>query len=251
MGRNTGLQEVVISSFQEIPRFNLEDWIYTNIENVIFLRGYRGGEKAIHIPGDFNGRQVVIPDLSIFPDDMTDLFIEEVNGRKLKVITDSFCGAFEGNKNIITLDLRGLDTSQVTDMWRMFCSSQIKELDVSGWNTSRVTNMGGMFRASQVKELDVSNWDTSRVTKMSGMFSNSQVKELEVSKWEMSQVTDMSGMFSDSRVKELDVSNWDTFLVTDTTDMFKNSQVGDLKLNDWDFDDLEFDLEFDFEELAK
>ncbi len=173
MGRNTGLQEVVISSFQEMPRFNLEDWIYKQTETTIFLSEYIGAETAIHIPGDYNGSQVVIPSLSIFPDAMTDLFIEEVNGKKLKTVRNFFFRAFEENENIITLDLRGLDTSQVTNMSRMFSNSQVKELDVSKWDMSQVTNMTGMFLNSQVKELDVSKWDTSQVTNMSRMFSYS------------------------------------------------------------------------------
>ena len=45
-----------------------------------------------------------------------------------------------------TLDLSGLDTSQVTNMGDMFfaCSS-LRSLDLSGWDTSRVEGMWGMF----------------------------------------------------------------------------------------------------------
>ena len=233
MERNTGLQEVVISSFQEMPRFNLEDWIYNEIEAILFLSEYIGGETAIHIPGDYNGRQVVIPSLSIFPINMTDLFIEEVNGKKLKTIKNFFFRVFEGNKNIITLDLRGLDTSQVTNMSRMFSNSQVKEVDVSKWDTSQVTNMKGMFSNSQVKEVDVSKWDTSRVEDMSEMFKDSQVKELALSKWDTSRVEDMSEMFKDSQVKELTISKWDTSKVISMRRMFKGCQVKELDVRDW------------------
>lgn len=44
-----------------------------------------------------------------------------------------------------SLDLSHFDTSNVTNMQRMFYGSHVKSLNISGFDTSRVTNMSEMF----------------------------------------------------------------------------------------------------------
>ena len=58
-------------------------------------------------------------------------------------------GFFYQLKNLKSIDLKGLDTSQVTDMGGMFgfCSG-LMVLDVSGFDTSQVTDMGGCSEAA-------------------------------------------------------------------------------------------------------
>ena len=68
--------------------------------------------------------------------------------------------------------LKGLDTSNVTDMSMMFsdCSS-ITSLDLSNFNTSIVTDMSNMFNGcSSLTSLDISNFNTSNVTNIYFMF---------------------------------------------------------------------------------
>ncbi|EPN2695172.1 immunoglobulin-like domain-containing protein [Enterococcus hirae] len=76
--------------------------------------------------------------------------------------------------------LSQLDTSNVTDIWKMFKDmSSITSLDVSGFDTSNVTDMRSMFYGmSSVTSLDVSNFDTSKVTFMSYMFADAPLKKL-------------------------------------------------------------------------
>ena len=76
--------------------------------------------------------------------------------------------------------LSQLDTSNVTDMWKMFKDmSSITSLDVSGFDTSNVTDMRSMFYGmSSVTSLDVSNFDTSKVTTMGSMFKNTPLAKL-------------------------------------------------------------------------
>ncbi|EMF0512415.1 BspA family leucine-rich repeat surface protein [Enterococcus hirae] len=76
--------------------------------------------------------------------------------------------------------LSQLDTSNVTDMWKMFKDmSSITSLDVSGFDTSNVTDMASMFYGmSSVTSLDLSNFDTSKVTDMGYMFTNTSLKKL-------------------------------------------------------------------------
>ncbi|EAD9098426.1 BspA family leucine-rich repeat surface protein [Listeria monocytogenes] len=75
-------------------------------------------------------------------------------------------------RNLSELDLSGLDTSAVTNMYAMFqnCTS-LEELDLSNFDTSSVAHMQFMFeKCSILEELDLSNFDTSSVTNMSYMF---------------------------------------------------------------------------------
>ncbi|HHJ5411891.1 TPA: BspA family leucine-rich repeat surface protein, partial [Enterococcus hirae] len=132
--------------------------------------------------------------------------------------------------------LSQLDTSNVTDMWKMFKDmSSITSLDVSGFDTSNVTDMASMFYGmSSVTGLDVSNFDTSNVTTMGSMFDGmSSVTSLDVSSFDTSKVTDMSYMFYGmSSVTSLDVSSFETSKVTDMGNMFAGTPLKKLTLGD-------------------
>ncbi|ECC2022290.1 BspA family leucine-rich repeat surface protein [Listeria monocytogenes] len=124
------------------------------------------------------------------------------------------------------LDVSGLDTSAVTNMYNMFyrCIA-LEELDVSNFDTSSVTTMASMFQnCYALEKLDVSNFDTSSVTNMLAMFENcNSLEELDVSNFDTSSVTTMTSMFRNcSGLEELDVSNFDTSSVTNMTSMFQN-----------------------------
>ena len=78
--------------------------------------------------------------------------------------TDMF-RMFQGCDNLTSLDLSSFDTSRVTEMSEMFDScGKLSNLNLSGFNTSRVENMIGMFRGCQkLTRLDLSNFDFSNV----------------------------------------------------------------------------------------
>ena len=126
---------------------------------------------------------------------------------------------FSGCSSLTALDLSSFDTSQVTDMSGMFrgCSS-LTALDLSSFSTSKVTNMGGMFDGcSSLTALDLSSFDTSEVTSMSCMFRGcSSLSTLDLSSFSSLKVTNMGGMFDGcSSLSTLDLSSFDTFQVTD------------------------------------
>ncbi|EKE1455904.1 BspA family leucine-rich repeat surface protein [Listeria monocytogenes] len=128
--------------------------------------------------------------------------------------------------NLTEIDLSGLDTSAVTNMYNMFnrCSA-LEELDVSHFDTSSVTNMSYMFYDNRNLEvLDVSNLDTGSVTNMYAMFEDcTSLEELDVSNFDTSSVTDMYRVFNGcEKLKKLDVSNFDTSSATAMVQMFRN-----------------------------
>ncbi len=107
---------------------------------------------------------------------------------------------FAGCNNLLTADLRGLDTSDVTSFSDMFngCSN-LTSLDVSSFNTAKVTTMSNMFNGCEViTPLDLSLFDTAKVESMDQMFLNcSALTTIIVSDtFETSSVTSSSSMFS-------------------------------------------------------
>ncbi len=120
--------------------------------------------------------------------------------------------------------LEYLNTSRVTDMYRMFegCSS-LKSLDLSHLDTRNVTDMGLMFReCTSLESLNLSNLDTRNVAKMAWMFMDcSSLKALDLSSFNTSNVTDMNLMFKGcTSLESLDVSSFDTRNVAKMAWMF-------------------------------
>ena len=140
---------------------------------------------------------------------------------------------------VVSIDLAGLDTSEVADMRSMFsgCSS-LASLDLSSLDTSSVTDMSGMFSGcSSLASLDLSGLDTSKVTDMSDMFCGcSRLSSLDLSGLDTSSVTSMSGMFYGcSSLKSLDLSSFDTSKVTSMYCMFQGcSSLASLDLSSFD-----------------
>jgi len=157
---------------------------------------------------------------------------------------------FSGANALVTLNVSGWDTSNVTTMNAMFYNAiALAALDVSDWDTGNVTNMAHMFRnAAALTTLDVSNWDTSSVTSMITMFyvaydTNlpvadrliSSLTTLDVSNWDTSNVTSMNRMFSGARnLTALDVSGWNTSNVTDMNRLFDGlTEIVTLDVSNW------------------
>ena len=155
---------------------------------------------------------------------------------------------FNGS-NII---FRGFDTSNVTDMNKMFYGfKSIKSLDLSSFDTRNVTDMAGMFaKCSSLTSVDLSSFDTSNVTNFGhtydsnlglydtyGMFYECwSLTSLDLSNFDTSKVTAMCYMFYDCRsLTSLDLSNFDTSNVTGMYYMFYGCKsLTSLNLSGWD-----------------
>ena len=207
--------------------FALDDWNYddSNLDKYI-LNGWKGSstETEIYIPGEYNGRQISLKNLKIFPTSMTKLQLEELNSKKVQLETTDLSGAFENNSTVINLDLSGLDTSQVINMNSMFLNCKgLTSLDLSQFQTENVTDMGSMFNScSSLTNLDVSHFKTESVTNMNGMFANCyQLTSLDISQFQTQSVTDMYCMFASCiGLTSLDISQFQTQSVTDMYCMF-------------------------------
>lgn len=125
------------------------------------------------------------------------------------------------------IDLTNLDTSNVTDMSRVFnVCTILPALDLSGFDTSKATTMEGMFNGCQgLSEMDLTNFDTSKVTDMSYMFQNMNCTNFNLSSFDTSNCENMNRMFMFCRqVETLDLSNFDTSKVADMYLMFNGCE---------------------------
>ena len=145
--------------------------------------------------------------------------------------------------NLTSIDLSGLNTSEVTNMYEMFfaCGS-LESIDVSKFNTSKATSMAYMFSGcSELTELDIRKFDTSKVTELTGMFNGcSSLQNLDVSNFNTASATSMSYMFYQcSSLTSLDVEGFDTSSATGTayTYMFGGcSRLTSLDVSSFDLD---------------
>ena len=80
-------------------------------------------------------------------------------------------GMFAYLDNVDTLDLTGLDTSNMTSMSYMFYNSNsLKSVNLSNFNTSKLLYANNMFNGCiSLESLDLSNFNTSKVTNFSNM----------------------------------------------------------------------------------
>ena len=147
----------------------------------------------------------------------------QIKGIKVQAAMNSG-SMFNSKSNIKKIDLKMLDTSNVTDMnWMFSYCRSLTSLDLTGWDTSNVTSMSSMFYGCSVlTSLDLTPLDTSKVTNMNSMFSIcSGLTSLDLTPLDTSNVTSMVEMFHYcSGLTSLDLTPLDTSKVTNMYQMF-------------------------------
>ena len=157
-------------------------------------------------------------------EEITQIVIDESYQNVVPKTTASWFEGFSAVTEIRGLD--NLNTSEVTDMSRMFAGcSALRSLEVSRFDTSKVTDMSSMFSGcASLTELDLYFFDTAKVTDMHEMFNGCKgLTALDLRSFNTSQVTNMSELFADcSALVDIDISRFDTAQVTDIHAMFKD-----------------------------
>ena len=131
---------------------------------------------------------------------------------------------FANCSSLTSLDLSGIDTSYVTDMSELFYFCyDLTSVNLNGFETSNVVDMSEMFAyCMNLTSLNVSGFDTSRVQHMTSMFSHCEkLASLDVSNFNTERTSNISYMFNrcDSLL-ELDLSNWDLSSVGNAKSVF-------------------------------
>ena len=210
-----------------------EDYVYTidTINHTITLSAYIGDDKDIEVEArTYLGNEwyttYIAPKMFY-----QESFVESVRFKQGVVAID-LSYMFSQTSSIKSVDLRGLDTSAVTDMSYMFGSrneaitSSIEEVIFTGIDTSNVTDMSYMFTyCGHIEEIDLSGLDTSKVENMTGMFGCldilgllTKAEELGIRETEM--LTNKEFVSEFSALKRIDLTNIDTSSVTNMTGMF-------------------------------
>jgi len=142
----------------------------------------------------------------------------------VNVIANADCAnMFRDNTKIKTVNFTKFDTSNVTDMYRLFagCKSLTTVTFGSGWNTSKVEYLYGVFReCSSLTTVDLTKFSLTNVNDMSYMFANcTKLKSITLgTNWNTSNVEWMEGMFYNCPNLTLNCSSWNVKNVTEYTD---------------------------------
>lgn len=193
---------------------DLNDWEYQDNENELILIKHKGDATSLVIPAEItvNGitKSVSLSSLNANTvGNPISLTIKEINGKKVKLVDANLSSAFEIAR-ISSLDFRGLDTSNVTSMARMFYQSGLQTANFLGMDTSNVTDMSQMFTYTPLTNLQ-QDFNTEKVTDMHNMFAglSSSPKQLNVNNFNVSNVTNVSRMFASiPSILYYDLSNW-------------------------------------------
>ena len=153
-------------------------------------------------------------------------YAKNVDVKKLNTSNVTNMSYMFGFNATTSLDLSNFNTSKVTDMSMMFALTGLTSLDLSSFDTSKVTNMSSMFGLStNLETLNISSFNTSKVTNMQGMFQYTALKSINVSHFNTSNVTNMAGMFKGlTELTSLNLSNFNTSKVTNMNTMFFNTE---------------------------
>ena len=80
---------------------------------------------------------------------------------------------------------------------------------ISDWDTSQVTNMERMFTCAHSFNQPLKSWDTSKVTTMEGMFWSASSFNQPLNSWRTSKVTNMMCMFHSATKFNEPLDHWD------------------------------------------
>ena len=169
------------------------------------------------LPGDWSSEVV----LTTSNNDVKPTLLNKINNSDVELMAAVGLSYYSSLEN---LDLGDFNTSNVTNMNRMFSNCQsLTSLDLSGFNTSKVTDMSDMFfNCSSLTSIDLNSFNTSKVTNILQMFSYCEsLTSLDLSSFNTSNVTNMYGMFEYcSTLTSLDLNSFNTLSVTDMSYMF-------------------------------
>ena len=136
-------------------------------------------------------------------------------------------------------DINTWDTSEVTDMSKLFLDAHEFNSPIGNWDVSNVTNMSGMFASAESFNLPIGDWDVSNVKDMSEMFFGAESFNQPIGNWDVSNVTDMTAMFTGAKLFNQSIGDWDVSNVEDMSEMFYNAESFNQPIGDWDVSNVE------------
>lgn len=147
-------------------------------------------------------------------------------------LSGNIASLFKG-RSLQSLDLRGWDLSEVTNVAELCASTPITYANLSGLKLN-VTDVPQLFyQCTSLKEVDVTDMVSDKLTSITvpfmGCSALTKIKGLDT--WDTSKVTSMPSVFSGcSSLEELDLSSWD-FTNCNTCSGFISGATNIKKLN--------------------
>lgn len=211
--------------------------------------------SSVAPPEGVNAVHLEVDETSDYPflgwvDEARETFYYYTEAEKIYLNPD--CKSMFASVDYEKIDLTPFDSSKVTSTYDMFSNLYgTKEIDFSKFNTSNVTNMGRMFYKNSTPKLNLSNFDTRNVIYMNAMFMEAWgIEELNLSSFDTSNVWFMGNMFKNThKLKNLDVHHFNTQKVKHMQYMFYGSGATSLDLSHFDTSKVE-DMSKMFAEMA-
>ena len=149
-------------------------------------------------------------------------------------------GMFSGCLSLDIVDLALLDSSSATDISYLLQDCElIESVDLSSWNLSCVENISGLFYGcSSLTDVNLDSLkEAGNLQNISEMFAGcSSLTSLDLNLLDVSQVEDMSGLFREcSSLASVEISAWDTSSAVYLSHMFEGCPLRemDLRFMDW------------------
>lgn len=181
------------------------------------------------------------------------------------------------NTSLISLDLTGLNFSNVVDISYIFSNNEklnnillgnlkncrftsldgafsglnLESLDLSNLNTSNVESLWRLFSSSTIKYLDVSGWDLENVVSVDSLFYNADIEVIiGMGNWYLPKLNSANSAFYQSTFKTLDLSNWQPEQMNYMGDMFRDSAIETLSLANWNTENLYYSY-YEYQNIFK
>ena len=159
------------------------------------------------------------------------------NGNTFKFKAGSLKSFFKDCDKLVSVDLRGIDTSDITNMASLFENCyDLKSVNFGGINTAKVLDMSKMFYHAGYHYFPVYETGTPREDQTHNHQDNSENLVISNMNFNTGRVVDMSYMFSVCAVVDLSGTNmasWDVSKVEDFSYMFAGESVAKPSYKYW------------------
>jgi surface protein len=132
------------------------------------------------------------------------------------------------------VNVHNIDTSNVTDMSKLFSLNENFNEDINHWDVFNVENMCDMFRGAKCFNQPLDRWNVARVTDMYGMFKGAHSFNQPLESWDVSNVVSMGYMFWEAIAFDQPIEKWNVSNVTTIGGMFMWTIQFNQPLNGWD-----------------